>query len=47
MKRISRLLLLVGALTTVVTGAAGANEVTDWNQIMFQAALVPPATTRP
>jgi len=44
MKRISRLLLLVGALTTAVTGAAGANEVTDWNQIMFQAALVPPAT---
>ena len=39
MKRISRLLLLIGALTAAVTGSAGANEVSDWNQIMFQAAL--------
>lgn len=44
MKRISRLFLLAAALTAAVTGAAGANEVTDWNQIMFQAALGPPAT---
>lgn len=42
MKRISRLLLLTAALTAAVTGAASANEVTDWNQIMFQAALAAP-----
>lgn len=39
MKRISRLLLLMGALTAGFSGAAGANVVTDWNQILFEAAL--------
>jgi len=38
MKRISRLLLLMGALTAF-SGAAGANVVADWNQILFEAAL--------
>jgi hypothetical protein len=38
MKRISRLLPW-RRRTAAVTGAAGANVVTDWNQIMFEAAL--------
>lgn len=47
MKRISRFLFLIAALTAAVTGAAGANEVTDWNQIMFQAALAAAPPTNP
>jgi hypothetical protein len=47
MKSIARLLLLAAALAVAVTGAAMANEVTDWNQIMFQAALAASPPTSP
>jgi hypothetical protein len=46
MKSIARILLLTVATALAATGAAAANEVTDWNQILFQAALaaVPPTS---
>ena len=47
MRSISRFLLLAAALAVAVTGAAWANEVTDWNQIMFQAALAASPPTSP
>jgi hypothetical protein len=46
MKKITKLFWLVlVALASSVAVTARADEVTDWNQIMFRAARVPPATS--
>ncbi len=45
MKKIKTLGVFLAALGTVFTGTALADEVTDWNQIMFQSALA--ASTSP
>ena len=37
--------LVMAAFAGGLPVAARADEVTDWNKIMFQAALVPPATS--
>jgi hypothetical protein len=37
--------LVLVALAGGLVGTARADEVTDWNRIMFEAALVPPATS--
>jgi PAP2 superfamily len=48
MKRIGNLGFLLAALAVLLPGAAVADEVTDWNRIMFQAALhATPAPTSP
>jgi PAP2 superfamily len=48
MKRIGNLGFLLAALAVLLPGAAVADEVTDWNRIMFQAALhATPAPTTP
>jgi membrane-associated phospholipid phosphatase len=44
-KIIKPLWLLLVALAVNFAVTARADEVTDWNQIMFRAARVPPATT--
>ena len=50
MKKIAAFWLTLLGLTSLVAGTARADEVTDWNVIMFQAAHVantnPLATTR-
>src|SRR3954466_14115438 len=38
-----RLLLGLSVLLSVGTGLVAADEVTDWNQIMLEATLTPPA----
>ena len=46
MKKITRFIWLVlVALATNIASIARADEVTDWNQILLDAALVPPATS--
>jgi hypothetical protein len=48
MKRIDKLGLLLVALASLIPATALADEVTDWNRIMFQAALhATPAPTSP
>ena len=45
MKRTTGFCLLLVAFALGLPTAARADEVTDWNRIMFQAALVAPATS--
>lgn len=46
MKKITKFFgLVLIALVTNIAQTARADEVTDWNKILFDAALVPPATT--
>jgi hypothetical protein len=47
MKNIQRFVLVAIVLGGVLVSSARADEITDWNAIMFQAALVPPATSPP
>ncbi len=44
MKTIGISCLLLGAALSAFPKIASADEITDWNQIMFQLALAPPAT---
>src|SRR3990172_1770302 len=42
MKKIAMFCLMLAAGAIVATATARADEVTEWNQIMFETALVPP-----
>ena len=43
MKKVRICYLLLGA-ACAFPGIASADEITEWNQLMFQLALAPPAT---
>jgi hypothetical protein len=45
MKKIGICYLLLGAAVCALPEIARADEITDWNQLMFQLALAPPATS--
>jgi hypothetical protein len=47
MKRIGKLGFLLAALASVITATVRADEVTEWNQIMFKAALQATPPTSP
>jgi hypothetical protein len=47
MKKIGICYLLLGAAVCALPEIARADEITDRNQLMFQLALAPPATSPP
>jgi hypothetical protein len=47
MKRIGKLGFLLAALASLITASVRADEVTDWNRIMFKAALTATPPTSP
>ena len=45
MKKVRICYLLLGAAVCAFPGIASADDITEWNQLMFQLALGPPATS--